>query len=41
MVAAGIGTEPAELTEEQLEAGRRLAGAFFGIGKQQDRKSVV
>ncbi|MFI7675169.1 MarR family winged helix-turn-helix transcriptional regulator [Actinophytocola sp. NPDC049390] len=35
MVAAGIGAEPAELTEEQLEAGRRLAGAFFGIGKQQ------
>lgn len=35
MVAAGIDTEPAGLTEEQLEAGRRLAGAFFGIGKQQ------
>ncbi|MDQ3790564.1 MAG: MarR family transcriptional regulator [Actinomycetota bacterium] len=35
MVAAGIDTEPAELTEDQLEAGRRLAGAFFGIGKQQ------
>ena len=35
MVAAGIGTEPAELTEEQVEAGRRLASAIFGIGKQQ------
>lgn len=35
MVAAGIGAEPAELTEEQVEAGRRLAGAIFGIGKQQ------
>lgn len=35
MVAAGIDTEPAELTGDQLEAGRRLAGAIFGIGKQQ------
>ena len=35
MVAAGIDSEPAELTEEQVEAGRRLASAIFGIGKQQ------
>ncbi len=39
MVAPGIDTgidsEPAVLTEEQIEAGRRLASAIFGIGKQQ------
>ncbi|MGB3443041.1 MAG: MarR family transcriptional regulator [Actinophytocola sp.] len=35
MVAPGIDTEPAELTDEQLEVGRRLVSAIFGIGKQQ------
>lgn len=45
MVALGIDADtpgheapertPYELTQAQIEAGRRLAGAIFGIGKQQ------
>jgi DNA-binding MarR family transcriptional regulator len=35
VVAPGIDGEAAELTQQQIEAGRRLAGAIFGIGKQQ------
>jgi DNA-binding MarR family transcriptional regulator len=35
VVAPGIDSETAELTQQQIEAGRRLAGAIFGIGKQQ------
>lgn len=34
MVAPGIDTETAELTEPQIEAGRRLATAISGIGRQ-------
>lgn len=35
MVAAGIDTETAELTQADIEAGRRLTTAMFALGKQQ------
>lgn len=35
MVASGIDGEAAELNQQQIEVGRRLAGAIFGMGKQQ------
>lgn len=35
MVAPGIDTEAAELTQTEIEAGRRLASAMFALGKQQ------
>ncbi|TDV40690.1 MarR family winged helix-turn-helix transcriptional regulator [Actinophytocola oryzae] len=35
MVAAGIDSEAAELTQADIEAGRRLATAMFALGKQQ------
>lgn len=35
MVAAGIDSETAELTQVDIEAGRRLASAMFALGKQQ------
>jgi DNA-binding MarR family transcriptional regulator len=35
VVAAGIDSEAAELTQEEIEAGQRLASAMFAIGKQQ------
>lgn len=35
MVAPGIDSEAAELTQTEIEAGRRLASAMFALGKQQ------
>lgn len=35
MVATGIDTEAAELSKWDVDAGRRLAGAMFALGKQQ------
>ncbi|OLF07940.1 MarR family winged helix-turn-helix transcriptional regulator [Actinophytocola xanthii] len=35
MVAGGSGAPAAELTDADTEVGRRLAGAMFGLGKQQ------
>jgi DNA-binding MarR family transcriptional regulator len=35
VVAPGIDTEAAELTQTEIEAGRRLASAMFALGKQQ------
>ena len=35
MVAAGIDSGTAELTQRDIEAGQRLAGAMFALGKQQ------
>jgi DNA-binding MarR family transcriptional regulator len=35
VVAAGIDSGAAELTQAEIEAGRRLAGAMFALGKQQ------
>jgi DNA-binding MarR family transcriptional regulator len=35
VVAGGTGAPAAELTDADIEVGRRLAGAMFGLGKQQ------
>jgi DNA-binding MarR family transcriptional regulator len=35
VVAAGIDSETAELTDVEIAAGRRLAAAMFALGKQQ------
>lgn len=35
MVAPGSDVRTAELTESEIECGHRLAGAMFGLGKQQ------
>lgn len=35
MVVSGIDIETAELTQAEIEAGRRLASAMFALGKQQ------
>ena len=35
MVAQGAEAQVTELTERELECGRRLAAAMFGLGKQQ------
>ncbi|MFL6118382.1 MarR family winged helix-turn-helix transcriptional regulator [Actinophytocola sp.] len=35
MVAAGIDSEAAELSQAEIEAGRRLVSAMFALGKQQ------
>ena len=35
VVVAGIDSETAELTQADIEAGRRLASAMFALGKQQ------
>ena len=35
MVAAGIDSGTAELTQADIDAGRRLASAMFALGKQQ------
>lgn len=35
MVAPGAHTPAEKLTEDDVEIGRRLAGAMFGLGKQQ------
>ena len=35
MVVSGTDTEAAELTQQETEAGQRLAGVLFALGKQQ------
>lgn len=35
MVVSGIDIETAELTQAEIDAGRRLASAMFALGKQQ------
>jgi DNA-binding MarR family transcriptional regulator len=35
VVASGIDTESVELTQREAEAGQRLAGLMFALGKQQ------